>query len=95
MLTGKQRRYLRSIAHDYRSIIQVGKNGINANLIDTLESALNAHELVKINVLQNCMDNIKELAADLAETTNSEIVNIIGRTIVFYRESEKKLIEIK
>jgi len=55
---------------------------------------LQAHELIKISVLKNCFFNINEVAFDIASKTNSEIVQIIGRNIVFYRKSKKQLINI-
>ena len=93
MLTTKQKSKLRSIAMTKKSIFQIGKEGISNNLIDGLKAALEAHELIKINVLKNCFSNIKEVAFDIASATNSEIVQIIGRNIVLYRQSKKQLIQ--
>lgn len=90
MLTGKQKRYLRSLAQNYSAIIQVGKNGVSDNLIETLENSLIAHELVKVSVLQNCMIDKKEVAETLSNNTDSDIVQIIGRTIIFYRKNEEE-----
>lgn len=94
MLTGKQKRSLRAIASNRRAIIQVGKEGISGNLIVSLEQALEAHELVKVSVLKNCSDPLKEIAFDLAGASNSEIVQTIGRTFVLYRKSKKNILEI-
>ena len=94
MLTGKQKRYLRSLAANERAIIQVGKEGVSANLIDTLDKALEARELVKVTVLKNCDDPVRELAYDLAAGSNAEIVQTIGRVIIFYRRSKKRIIEL-
>lgn len=94
MLTGKQKRYLRSMAATERAIIQVGKEGISANLIDTLDKALEARELVKVTVLKNCDAPIREIAYDLAAGSNAEIVQSIGRAIIFYRRSKKNLMEL-
>lgn len=94
MLSGKQKRYLRSLAVNLNAIIQIGKEGLGANLIETVDLALEAHELVKISVLKNCDDNIKEIALDLAGATNSEIVQLIGKTIVLFRRSKKKVIDV-
>lgn len=94
MLTGKQKRHLRSLAVTMNAIIQIGKDGLSANLIDTVDAALEAHELVKISVLKNCDENVMELALDIAAATNSEIVQRIGRTIVLYRRSSKRVIDL-
>lgn len=94
MLSGKQKRHLRSIAVTTRAIIQIGKDGLSANLVETVDLALEAHELVKISVLKNCDENIKEMALDMAGMTNSEVVQIIGHTIVLFRRSKKRIIEL-
>ena len=83
MLTTKQKAKLRSLAMSLRPIFQVGKEGLSENLIKGLNDALQAHELIKISVLKNCFFNINEVAFDIASKTNSEIVQIIGRNIVF------------
>lgn len=94
MLSTKQKVKLRSLAMTIKPIYQIGKDGINGNLIKGLCDALEAHELIKVSVLKNCITNIKEAAFDIASATNSEIVQIIGRVIVFYRKSKKQKIEI-
>lgn len=94
MLLTKQKVKLRSLAMELRPIFQVGKEGISDNLIKGLNDALEAHELIKISVLKNCSINIKEIAYDIANYTNSELIQIIGRNIVFYRKSKKQLIKL-
>lgn len=94
MLSGKQKRHLRSLAVTMQSYVQIGKDGLSENVIETVHVALEAHELVKISVLKNCDDNFKELALDLASATSSEIVQLIGRTIVLFRRSKKRIIEL-
>ena len=71
-------------------IIQIGKNGINEMLVKTIEDALEARELIKVSVLQNCMEEPKTLAMDIAEVLEAEVVQVIGKTIVFYKQSRKK-----
>ena len=63
-------------------------------LIKGLNDALEAHELIKVSVLKNCSSNIKEIAYDIASYTNSELIQVIGRNIVFYRKSKKQLIQL-
>ena len=94
MLLTKQKVKLRSLAMNLRPIFQVGKEGLSDNLIQGLNDALEAHELIKISVLKNCSANIKEVAYDIASRTNSELIQVIGRNIVFYRKSKKQIIEL-
>lgn len=95
VLTGKQKRLLRSKAHHLNSIFQVGKGGVNENLIKQINEALEARELIKISVLQNCEYDREEVAEGIVNGTASSLVQIIGNTIVLYKESvNKKRIEL-
>ncbi len=85
MLTGKQKRYLRALATEEKTIFQIGKDGLSDNLIEQVDHAIDARELIKISVLKNSSVDIKETGFDLARFTNSELVQVIGRTIVLYR----------
>lgn len=89
MLTGKQKRFLRSKAHHLKPIFQVGKTGVNENMIEQISEALEKRELLKVSVLQNCMEDKNTVAEQLAEGTESDIVQIIGNNIVLYKESEE------
>ena len=90
MLTGKQKSYLKGLAHTMQPIIQVGKNGVNDPLIKTVYDALEARELIKVSILQNCFEEPKAIAAEIASVIDAEIIQVIGKTIVFYKESSKK-----
>ena len=95
MLTGKQKRFLRSKAHHLDPIFQVGKGGVNENMIKQVADALEARELFKISVLQNCEEDKNVVAHQLAKGTGADIVQVIGNTIVLYKESvEKKQISL-
>lgn len=95
MLRGKQKRFLRSKAHHLTPIFQVGKGGVNDNMIKQINDALEARELLKVSVLQNCEDDKDEVANDLSKGTRAEIVQVIGNTIVLYKESrENKQLEL-
>lgn len=87
MLSGKQKRYLRGLASCDKTIFQIGKDALSDNLIEQVDHAIEARELVKISVLKNSPVDIEETAFDLARLTDSELVQIIGRTIVLYRPS--------
>ncbi|MGO4887263.1 ribosome assembly RNA-binding protein YhbY [Anaerobacillus sp. MEB173] len=95
MLTGKQKRFLRSEAHHLQPIFQVGKGGVNENMVIQIGEALEARELLKVSVLQNCEYDRKEVADELSSATKAELVQVIGNTIVLYKESkENKTIEL-
>lgn len=95
MLTGKQKSYLRSEAHHLKPLLQVGKLGVNENLIEQIEDVLEKRELIKVSVLQNCEMDKKDVAEAIAEEANAHIVQVIGSTIVLYKESiEHKNIQL-
>jgi len=94
MLTGKQKRKLRGMANTLNPLFQVGKDGLSHNLFNTISDSLEAHELVKVSILKNSSCDVREAAFDIASNTKSEIVQIIGKTIVFYRESKKHKIDL-
>jgi RNA-binding protein len=94
-MTTKQRAYLKGLAMTMDPIYQIGKSSLTPEITEGVSEALEARELIKINVLKNCIDDPNELARILAERTHSEIVQVIGKKIVLYRESkEKKKIEL-
>jgi RNA-binding protein len=95
MLTGKQTRYLRSLAHQLDPIFQVGKGGVNDHLIRHIIEALEVRELIKVTVLNNSGEDRKEVGAELAQKAGAELVQVIGKIIVLYKESrEQKKIEL-
>lgn len=75
-------------------IFQIGKNSLTPENTAAIGEALEARELIKVSVLQNCMDDPKELAAVVSERTRSQVVQVIGKKIVLYKEGrdEKKKI---
>lgn len=89
MLTGKQKRYLRAEAHHLTPIFQVGKGGVNEAMLTQIEEALEARELIKVRILDNCEFEKNEVAEALAEGTYAELVQLIGLTVVLYKESRK------
>ena len=90
MLTSKQRSNLKAMASKLDTIMQIGKDGITDNLIRSLSQALEARELIKISVLNNCESSARELCGELAEKLFAEPVQTIGSKIVLYRRSERK-----
>ncbi len=89
-MNSKQRAYLKSLANNLNAIFQIGKSGTSDNQIKAIDDALEANELIKINVLRNVDEDVRVLANEISENTNSEIVQIIGNKIILYRESTKK-----
>lgn len=95
MLTGKQKRFLRAEAHHLAPIFQVGKGGVNENMITQIKEALEVRELIKVAILQNNNDDKHEVAEDLAAGAGAELVQLIGHTVVLYKESrEHKTIKL-
>lgn len=88
-MTTKQRAYLKSLAMNMDSIFQIGKNGLTTENIESIEEAISARELIKVTVLKNCEDDVKELAYALAESTDAEVVQVIGRKLVLFREARQ------
>ncbi|MGI6070019.1 MAG: ribosome assembly RNA-binding protein YhbY [Blautia sp.] len=89
-MTSKQRAYLKSLAMNIDPILQLGKNGLTPENTASVAEALEARELIKISVLQNCLEDPKEMAQTLAERTHSQVVQVIGKKIVLYKEGKKE-----
>lgn len=89
IMTSKQRAYLKSLAMTMDPIYNIGKASLTTEFIDGINEALEARELIKISVLKNCADDAHELAAALAENTQSEVVQVIGKKIVLYKQARK------
>lgn len=95
MLTSKQRSYLRGLANTVPAIFQVGKNGIDENVIRQFEEALEARELVKASVLRNSLYTAREAVEELAQAVDAEVVSVMGSKFVLYKESKNnKVIEL-
>ncbi|HAN44018.1 MAG TPA: ribosome assembly RNA-binding protein YhbY [Ruminococcaceae bacterium] len=90
MLTSKQRAKLRALANPIDTIMQVGKGGIADTLIKQADDALTARELIKVKVLENAPMLVKDAANELAQATNSEVVQVIGTRFVLYRKNIKE-----
>lgn len=95
MLTSKQKSFLRSEAHHLDPIFQIGKSGLTDAILAQIDEALEARELLKVSVLQNCEEDKKEIAEKIGAHKQIEVVQVIGSVIVLYREStEKKRIQL-
>ncbi len=89
IMTSKQRAYLRSLANTIEPIFQIGKSGISENLINQLNDAINARELIKISTLETAPADARELGEEIAIATNSILVQTIGNKITLYRPKKK------
>lgn len=89
-MTSKQRAYLKGLAMTMDPIFQIGKSSLTPEFLDAIREALEARELIKISVLKNCIDDPKEIAQVMSERTQSEVVQVIGKKIVLYKESKNK-----
>lgn len=89
-MTSKQRAFLRKLASNMPAIFQLGKNGITDVFINELEHAIQARELIKIHVLENSDEDVKEAAHEIASRTNSEVVQVMGGKITLFRKRKEK-----
>ena len=85
MLSGKQRRHLRALAHELRPIVQVGKGGVDDGLIAAVNQALDDHELIKVKVGEAAGLDRHAVADDLAAKTKSEVAQVLGNIVLLYR----------
>ena len=90
MITSKQRAYLRGLANSYDTLFQVGKAGITDTLLVQINDALKARELIKINSLENTPIQPKELANEIADKVDCDVVQVIGRKMIFYKRNDKE-----
>jgi RNA-binding protein len=89
-LTTKQRAYLRSLASNLDTIMQIGKGGVADALIKTVNDALKARELIKMRVLETAGYTPREVAEELAQACEADVVTVIGSKIVLYKKNEEK-----
>lgn len=94
-MTSKQRAYLKGLAMDLDSTFQIGKASLTPEFVETIAEGFNKRELLKISVLKNCADDPREIAEMLAGRTHSQVVQVIGKKIVLYKENkDHKKIEL-
>lgn len=87
-MTSKQRAYLKSLASNLDPIFQVGKASLTPEFTAAVGEAFNTRELIKIAVLKNCFDDPREIAEMVAGRTQSQVVQVIGKKIVLYKENK-------
>ena len=93
-MPSKQRSYLKGLAMNLEATFQIGKSSLTPEFTEAIAEAFNKKELLKINVLKNCMDDPNQMAQIIAERTKSQVVQVIGKKIVLYKENKdhKKII---
>ena len=92
-MTSKQRAFLKKEAHDLEPIVRIGKEGLTDNIVKSLLDAINSRELIKVKILQNLdadKDEARELAEELSKKSGAELVGIIGKIMIFYKENKDK-----
>jgi len=94
-MNSRQRAYLKSLASNLSPVFQIGKSTLTPEITEAVRECFNTHELIKITVLNNCTEDPNDIAQVLAERTGSQVVQVIGKKIVLYKEDKKnKKIEL-
>ena len=88
-MTSKQRAYLMSQASAMDPIFQIGKASLTPEIITALDEALEKRELIKVSVLKNCADDPREIASVIGERTRSQVIKVIGKKMIFFRQAKK------
>lgn len=89
MLSNQDKKYLRGEAQALPALMQIGKSGLSLNLYQSLDDALEAHELVKVSLLKTAPIETREAAIECAANTHAEIIHMVGRTFILYRRSKE------
>lgn len=84
-MTSKQRSYLKGLAMNLEPVFQIGKSSVTPENVEAISEVFNTHELIKIAVLKNCIDEPKEIADTIAGRTRAQVVQVIGKKIVLYK----------
>ncbi len=90
MLKKKQKQYLKGLANPLKPVVIIGKDGLTENIISSIDEYLTSHELLKINILKNCEQEIEEIVLDVLANTNSELISQLGRKMVIYRRNNRQ-----
>ena len=88
-MTSKQRAYLKGLAMELTPVLQIGKGGLTPEVTEAVREAMENRELIKLGVLKNCSDDPREIGQILSERTHSELVQVIGKKIVLYKEAKE------
>ena len=89
VLSGKQRSFLRALAHPLKPVVQIGHGGLTAAVLTAIDGALHIHELIKVRVTGNEELSAADLALEIEQRTRSHVAQVIGKTLVVYRGRKK------
>ena len=89
MLTNKEKKYLKKASHELKPLFQIGKNGVNEELVNQLDDLLTKRELIKVHILQNSDEEVEEAAYEISSALSAEVVQTIGRVMTLYRQSSE------
>ena len=84
-MNSRQRAYLKSLASNLNPSFQIGKSTLTPEITEAVRECFNTHELIKVSVLQNCLDDPKLIANALADRTGSQLVQVIGKKFILYK----------
>ena len=94
-MTSKQRAFLRKMATKIEPVVSIGKNGATPEVVESCNEALEARELIKCTVLDNCLEDVRDVAHVCGERSRAEVIQVIGRKFVLYRaKKDKPVIEL-
>lgn len=93
-LTGKQVRFLRGLGHHLNPIVMIGRSELSDAVLRSTDEALKVHELIKVRLQEGCELDRREVAAELAEKSDAQVAQILGKTFLLYREAEEKKITL-
>lgn len=88
-MNSKQRAYLKGLAMNIDPIMQIGKSSLTDEVVTAVSEAMEPRELIKISVLKNCVDDPKTIANEVAGLTRSEVVQVIGKKIILYKQADE------
>ena len=90
MLTAKQRRFLKALAHELSPVVRIGRSGLTPAVVNETRKSLAAHELIKVRIEIDDSASRRELAEELATATEAELAGTIGKLAILYRRRDEK-----
>lgn len=93
-LSNKQKQFLKGLAHPLKPIVQLGSNGLTEGVVAEIDNALNFHELIKVKVPTDDREEKSLIMDAIVRETESEKLQVIGHTLILYRPSEERKIQL-
>jgi RNA-binding protein len=88
-LTGKQRQFLRGLAHALEPVVRIGRAGASPSVIEETKRSLSSHELIKVRIDHDDSSQRKALAEELANACGAEVAGTIGKLAILYRRRDE------